>query len=109
MTTLSAQATGSRIGTLIETAVGLLIAVIIAFVFSWLLTLVILGLVPFLILAGAIHTKAVTSRVSKNKKFIENAGKIVVDSTSNIRTVASLTAEDNFFREFHRELSVPYR
>ncbi len=88
---------------------GLLLAVVIAFIYSWLLTLVVLGLVPFLIVAGGIHTKAVTSRVSKSKKFVETSGKIVVDSTSNIRTVASLTAEENFFRQYHRELSIPYK
>ncbi len=103
------QATGSRIGTLIETVTGLLLAVVIAFIYSWLLTFVVMALVPFIILAGAIHTKAITSRVSKNKKFVETSGKIVVDSTSNIRTVASLTAEDNFYRQYRRELSVPYK
>lgn len=88
---------------------GLVLGVVIAFIYSWLLTLVVLGLVPFIIFAGIIQTKAITSRVNKNKKYVETSGKIVVDSTSNIRTVASLTAEDNFYRQYHKELSIPYK
>lgn len=88
---------------------GLLMGVVIAFIYSWLLTLVVLGLVPLVIIAGSIQTKADTSRVKKNKIYIENAGKIVVDSTSNIRTVASLRAEDTFFSQYQNELYTPYK
>ena len=39
-------ATGTRLGTLLESGIGMLISIVIAFVYSWVMTLLILGVVP---------------------------------------------------------------
>ncbi len=63
-------------GALIETAVTMTLALVIAFVYSWVLTLLILGVVPLLLIAGALKVKAVTGHATKNKKTLEKAGKV---------------------------------
>ena len=103
------QATGSRVGTLIETMVGALLALGIALAYSWLMTIVILLVVPLVMFAGALQLKALTTHASSNKKQLEKAGNISVDSIENIRTVASLTIEDNFYEQYKVEVKRPYR
>ena len=103
------QATGSRLGTLVEMCVGMLLALIIAFVYSWVLTLIILGVVPVMMVAGALQLKVFTGHATSSKKALENAGKVAVDSIENIRTVASLGVEDNFFGQYRALVRKPYK
>lgn len=70
------QATGSRLGALIEAFIGLLLALVIAFAYSWLLTLVILGTLPVILVAGALQVRALTGHTAANKKALEEAGKV---------------------------------
>ena len=70
------QATGSRLGTLIETMFGMTLALVIALVYSWVLTLVILGVVPLVMIAGLAEVTALSGHTAKNRKAIETAGKV---------------------------------
>ena len=92
-----------------ETFVGLLLALVIALRYSWLMTLVILGVVPLVMIAGALQLKALTTHATSTKKKLEGAGKVAVDSLENIRTVASLTIESNFYEQYKAEVKKPYR
>jgi ABC-type multidrug transport system fused ATPase/permease subunit len=102
-------ATGTRLGTLIETAFGLSFALLIALVYSWILTFVILAAVPILIISGLAEATILTGHTKKNKEAIESAGKIAVDSVDNIRTVASLGLESTFYSHYMGEIKRPYR
>lgn len=81
----------------------------IAFAYSWLLTLVILAVVPILIIAGSCQLQIFTRHASKTKKNLETAGKLAVDSIDNIRTVASLTIEEKFCIMYTAEVARTYR
>ncbi|CAI8032913.1 ATP-dependent translocase ABCB1 [Geodia barretti] len=102
-------ATGTRLGTLIETAFGLSFSLIIALVYSWILTFVILGAVPILVISGLAEATILSGHTKKNKEAIESAGKIAVDSVDNIRTVASLGLENTLFNHYAGEITRPYR
>lgn len=103
------QATGSRLGTVIEMVIGMVLALIIAFVYSWILTLIILGVVPIMMIAGALQLKVFTGHATTSKKSLETAGKVAVDSIENIRTVASLGLEENFYNQYSVLVHKPYR
>ncbi|XP_044861610.1 ATP-dependent translocase ABCB1-like [Mauremys mutica] len=102
-------ATGSRLGLFTKTASTLLSAIIIAFVYDWRLTLLILACIPFIIAASAIRLSSVAGRASKDQKAFEEAGRISVEAVENIRTVASLTSEDAFYERYNASLNGPYR
>ncbi|XP_044861608.1 ATP-dependent translocase ABCB1-like [Mauremys mutica] len=102
-------ATGSRLGLLTKTASTLLSAIIIAFVYDWQLTLLILACVPVLIAASAIRLSSVSGHASKDQKALEEAGQISMEAVENIRTVASLTSEDAFNERYNASLNGPYR
>ena len=74
------QATGTRLGTVIETMIGMLFAIVIAFAYTWVLSLVILGMVPIVLVAGALEVKALSGHTLRNKKALETAGKVMTSS-----------------------------
>jgi ABC-type multidrug transport system fused ATPase/permease subunit len=90
-------ATGARLGVLFQVAFSLLLSIAIAFAYSWSLTLLLFGFIPILMITGALQLKAITGFTEKNKKDLEEAGKISVESIGNIRTVASLGKETTFY------------
>ncbi|KAM8810396.1 ATP-binding cassette sub-family B member 5 [Eudromia elegans] len=102
-------ATGSRLGLMTMTVCTLLTAIIIAFVYGWQLTLLILACIPFVIAANAISARSMSGHAAKDQKALEEAGRISTESVENIRTVASLTREDAFYERYITSLSGPYR
>ena len=89
--------------------IGLLLAILIALIYSWLMTVVILGVVPIVIIAGAFQLRVFTSHAAKTKKDLEAAGKLAVESIDNIRTVAALTIEDRFNSAYSSEITCTYK
>ena len=56
--------------------IGMIFAIVIAFAYTWVLSLVILGMVPIVLVAGALEVKALTGHTIRNKKALETAGKV---------------------------------
>lgn len=77
-------ATGSRLGFILMTIGSLGIGVIVAFVFGWALTLVILGFMPLLVVAGSIKTRMLTGFSQRDKKILEEAGKVKAKYNSGV-------------------------
>ncbi|NWS93849.1 ABCBB protein, partial [Mionectes macconnelli] len=102
-------ATGSQIGMIVNSLMNIGVALIIAFYFSWKLSLVILCFLPFLALSGAVQAKMLTGFASKDKKALEATGRIASEAVSNIRTVAGIGKEKMFINNFEKHLDMPYR
>ena len=54
------------------------LALLIAFVYSWVLTLVIFAVIPIVMIAGIAEVKALTGHTQSNRKAIEIAGKVCI-------------------------------
>ncbi|NXC34955.1 ABCBB protein, partial [Campylorhamphus procurvoides] len=102
-------ATGSQIGMIVNSLANIGVAMIIAFYFSWKLSLVILCFLPFLALSGAVQAKMLTGFASQDKKALEATGRIASEAVSNIRTVAGIGKEKKFIDNFEKHLDMPYR
>ena len=94
------QATGIKLGFSLQKISAFITAVIIAFVASWELTLVVVFLFPVFATVAKLQRKSVTGRSVENKKRQEASGQTVVESITNIRTVAGLGVEDRFLNKF---------
>lgn len=63
---------------------------------------------PVLVIVGFFQISLVAGKTQKNKKGIENAGQIAVESIDNIRTVVSLSIESEFFDNYKQQIRVPF-
>ncbi|XP_048881336.1 ATP-dependent translocase ABCB1 isoform X25 [Brienomyrus brachyistius] len=102
-------AAGSRLGLATNTLCALIIAIVVAFIFSWQLTLLILACVPFLSGANFIQMRATGGHASKDQQALELSGKISTETVENFRTVVSLSREEVFFQKFKDSLSYAYK
>ncbi|XP_061057418.1 bile salt export pump isoform X3 [Eubalaena glacialis] len=102
-------AAGSQIGMMVNAFTNITVAMIIAFFFSWKLSLVIVCFFPFLALSGAIQTKMLMGFATHDKQAMEVAGQITNEALSNIRTVAGIGKERQFIEVFETELEKPYK
>ena len=61
-----------------ETLAGLILAIIIAFIYSWVMTLVVLLFVPLLALGTVARYATLYSHTSRSKKALLEAGKVTM-------------------------------
>ncbi|XP_005393324.1 PREDICTED: bile salt export pump [Chinchilla lanigera] len=102
-------AAGSQIGMMVNSFTNVLVAMIIAFLFSWKLSLVVVCFFPFLALSGALQTKMLTGFAAQDKKALEKAGQITNETLSNIRTVSGIGMQKLFIEEFDAELEKSFK
>ncbi|NWH30399.1 MDR1 protein, partial [Chloropsis hardwickii] len=102
-------ATGSRLALMTMTVFTLVTAIIIAFVYGWQLTLLILACIPFIVGANAVSASSMSGHAAEDQKALEEAGRISTETVENIRTVASLTKEEAFYERYVASLNHTYR
>ncbi|KAG9340851.1 hypothetical protein JZ751_020044, partial [Albula glossodonta] len=102
-------ATGSQIGMVVNSLTSVGAAFIIAFYFSWKLTLVVMCFLPLIALSGVIQAKMLTGFANEDKKAMEKAGQVSSEALSNIRTIAGLAKERRFVDQYEQQLEAPYQ
>ncbi|XP_073503103.1 bile salt export pump-like isoform X1 [Phyllobates terribilis] len=102
-------ATGSQIGMIVNSLTNIGVAIIIAFYFSWKLSLVIMCFLPFLALSGALQARMLTGFANQDKQAMEAAGRISSEALGNIRTIAGIAKEKKFIEMYEEQLEEPYQ
>ncbi|XP_071946246.1 ATP-dependent translocase ABCB1-like [Antedon mediterranea] len=103
------NATGIRIGTTVQALVTLIVALIMAFVYGWKLSLVVLAGVPLIMIGGMLEMQAFAGNQKTNEGLLEDASKTASESIENIRTVASLTLEKHMLQTYSKCLENPHK
>ncbi|CAF4051198.1 unnamed protein product, partial [Rotaria sordida] len=85
------------------------IGILIGFVFSWHLTLLIMAFLPLMAVGGTAQIYLATRFAKKEKKYLEDAGKVAVETIQSIRTVTQLTKEEYFYNKYCQTLDNVYR
>jgi len=70
------QATGARLGTMVQGLASIGTGVIIGFIYSWKLTLCIIGFAPFILLGGYVQMNLLSGYSSGSHGAHEQAGKV---------------------------------
>uniref|UniRef100_A0A4W6FJQ3 ATP-binding cassette, sub-family B (MDR/TAP), member 11a n=1 Tax=Lates calcarifer TaxID=8187 RepID=A0A4W6FJQ3_LATCA len=102
-------ATGSQIGMIVNSLSSIGASFIIAFYFSWKLTLVIMCFLPLIGLSGVFQAKMLTGFANEDKKAMEAAGRVSSEALANIRTIAGLAKESSFVESYEEKLELPYK
>ncbi|KAH0462510.1 hypothetical protein IEQ34_010085 [Dendrobium chrysotoxum] len=92
-TVLIQDAMGEKVGKFIQLTSTFFGSFIVAFVQGWLLSLVMLSIIPLLVVAGAIMSIVVSKMASEGQASYGDAAVIVEQAIGSIRTVASFTGE----------------
>lgn len=103
------SATAVRFNTMIQVIVMGLSSAIMAFYYSWKLTLVVLAFSPLLVLGGIAQIAVFGNFASKEGKLLITANALASESIMNVRTVATLGKETYFVREFSRLIMAPHK
>lgn len=102
-------ATGSQIGMIVNSLTNIGASLVIAYYFSWKLSLVVTCFLPLIGLSGVIQVKMLTGFANEDKKAMEVAGQVSSEAMANIRTVAGLSKEKQFVALYEQQLDAPYK
>eukprot|EP00117_Sycon_ciliatum_P002774 scpid23728/ scgid7858/ Multidrug resistance protein 1A; ATP-binding cassette sub-family B member 1A; MDR1A; Multidrug resistance protein 3; P-glycoprotein 3 len=97
---LMQQAGGKTMGQALAALTTLVAALVISFTANVYLTLVIMGLVPVIAVAGYLQMKTLAGHEHSNKDRLQDAGKIAVETIENIRTVVAFGLEKRRFEAY---------
>lgn len=95
---------GVTLGTILMTSTTLVAACIIALSIGWKLALVCISVVPVLLSCGFLRMHMLARFQQRSKLAYEGSAGYACEATSAIRTVASLTREDDVRRTYHAQL-----
>ncbi|ORY01608.1 ABC multidrug transporter Mdr1 [Basidiobolus meristosporus CBS 931.73] len=100
---------GVTLGTILQVFCTIVGGFIIGFVYGWKLTLVVVACVPVLMGAGVIRMKMMNGYQEQQKKAYEYSAQLACEAASAVRTVASLTREQDVCAMYHKELDGPVK
>ncbi|CEP15949.1 hypothetical protein [Parasitella parasitica] len=86
-----------------------IVGLIIAFVHSWVLTLILLLMAPFIIIATAYETSIHRGFEDKTKKANALSGEVGGEAIREIRTIASLNKQSYFEERYFQTTEHPHR
>lgn len=100
---------GITLGAIVQSISTLVSGMILGLVFGWKLALVGIACTPALVSTGYIRLRVVVLKDQKNKKAHEGSAQLACEAAGAIRTVASLTREEDCLRLYSESLEEPLR
>ncbi|GAA5851199.1 hypothetical protein JCM8547_004164 [Rhodosporidiobolus lusitaniae] len=100
---------GQTQGVIIQSLFTLVAGAIIGLCYSWKIALVGIACMPLTLSAGIVRLKVVVLKDQKNKKSHERSSQMACEAAGAIRTVSSLTREDECFQIYSEQLDEPMR
>jgi ATP-binding cassette subfamily B (MDR/TAP) protein 1 len=84
---------GHFIGDILENATTIIVGLAIAFAFSWQVTLVALGVFPFIVVAGKLQMSFSQGMQSSSEKVHKQTLESIIEAIMHIKTVKSLNLQ----------------
>jgi ABC-type multidrug transport system fused ATPase/permease subunit len=98
---------GSVVGTLFSITVNLIAAIILTHIIAWRIALVCLALVPLLLGAGLMELRVLGKFEERHENAYTKSVDLGVEAVTSIKTIASLSLEDETLRTYRRSLKGP--
>ncbi|KAL8659085.1 MAG: hypothetical protein Q9226_000613 [Calogaya cf. arnoldii] len=103
-TTHLAGMSGTTLGTILVVTTTLVAAIALSVAIGWKLALVCTATIPILLACGFFRFWMLAKFQERAKKAYEGSASYACEATSAIRTVASLTREDDVWEHYHQSL-----
>ncbi|KAI0755198.1 P-loop containing nucleoside triphosphate hydrolase protein [Daedaleopsis nitida] len=100
---------GITLGAIVQSIATLVIGSVVGLSINWQVGLVGIACTPILVSAGYIRLRVVVLKDQQNKKAHEGSAQLACEAAGSIRTVASLTREDDCCRMYSESLEEPLR
>ncbi|XP_006462775.1 hypothetical protein AGABI2DRAFT_207384 [Agaricus bisporus var. bisporus H97] len=100
---------GVTLGAIVQSIATIISGLILGLVFIWKLALVAMACTPLLISTGYIRLRVVVLKDQANKKSHEESAQLACEAAGSIRTVASLTREEDCAKLYSESLETPLR
>ncbi|KAJ6808791.1 ABC transporter B family member 11-like isoform X1 [Iris pallida] len=107
-TVLIQDAMGEKVGKFIQLVSTFFAGFVVAFARGWLLTLVMLSVIPPLVFAGAAMSTVIAKLASRGQTAYAEAAVVVEQTIGSIRTVASFTGEKQSVDKYSKSLKSAY-
>ncbi|KAL1918563.1 uncharacterized protein VTP21DRAFT_3223 [Calcarisporiella thermophila] len=107
-TFLIQEGLSDKAGHLLQNSAQFVAGFIMAFVFSWRLTLVLLAFMPLLAISGFLLNKILTRGTSAEQDAYSGAGAVLEQAVSGIRTVASFSMQSRFIKQYEKKLEIAF-
>ena len=101
------EATGSRLGYIVQVSVSILFALSISMFYSWKLALACSIFGPLVLIMITLEVKMKKGQNAKTTKALEESTQIATEAISNIQTVVSLGREEAFHSNYMASLREP--
>lgn len=98
---------GSIIGTLFSITINLIAAIILTHIIAWRIALVCLALVPLLLGAGVMELRVLGQFEERHETAYTQSVDIGVEAITSIKTIASLSLEEETLKTYRRSLKGP--
>ncbi|XP_074269732.1 ABC transporter B family member 9-like isoform X2 [Silene latifolia] len=108
-TVLIQDAMGEKVGKFIQLIASVIGGFVIGFIRGWRLAVVLLACVPGVVIAGGVMALLMTRMASRTQMANADAGNIVDQTVTAIRTVASFTGEKDAIKKYDDKLKVAYK
>ncbi|KAI0847840.1 P-loop containing nucleoside triphosphate hydrolase protein [Daldinia vernicosa] len=108
-TTHVAGLSGVTLGTLLMVTTTLVSAMVLALAFGWKLALVCIATIPLLLGCGFFRFYMLAHFQRRSRKAYEQSATYASEAISAIRTVASLTREEDVMAQYRRSLAIQQR
>jgi len=106
---LIAGLSGSVIGTIFSICINLVIAIVMTLCIAWKMALVCIAVVPLLLGVGLMELNVLAKFEEKHENAFNQSVSISVEAINSIKTIASLSLEDETLAVYRRTLSGPRR
>ncbi|GMK54477.1 hypothetical protein CspeluHIS016_0110630 [Cutaneotrichosporon spelunceum] len=100
---------GVTLGSIVQSLATLVGGCIIGLCYGPLLALIGIACIPLVISSGYIRLRVVVLKEEKNKKWNAASAQLASEAAGAVRTVASLTREDDVDRIYSEALMIPYK
>jgi len=94
-------------GTMVQSVSAILIGLVMGFVFSWKMSLIVLGCVPLIALSSFIQARFHVGFSKINEELYKASTKILTEAVKNFRTVASFSSQERVLSLYMESLQKP--